>query len=178
MSCVRARTRLPARTAACRLPEFGCLHGLGQSNARPGQRSSVVHHHLQHLLPLQQAVCVWPSFTGLEGAHPRDVGHSEAICLGCGGRGARCVLGDGVAHDAVLRARYPLEVGSGLGVLDSDLDVFITYGARPRLHPRRIEPLCSARADDPVMKKATAVKGIELWLEQVHMWHRECVRNR
>ena len=87
------------------------------------------------------------------------------------------MLGVGAAHDAVLRAHHPLEVGSGLGVLNSDLDVFITDGARPRFHPRHIEPLCCPREEDPVMKKARAVKGVELWSEQVSMWHRECVRN-
>ena len=87
--------------------------------------------------------------------------------MGCGGRGARCVLGVGTAHDAVLRASHPLEVGAGLGALNSDLDFFITDGARPRLHPRRTEPLCCPRAEDPVMKKARA--GVYLWSEQVHM---------
>ena len=61
---------------------------------------------------------------------------------------------DGFAHDAVLRACHPLEMGSGLGALNSDLDVFITDGARPRFHPCRVEPLCFPRAEDPVMKKA------------------------
>ena len=27
------------------------------------------------------------------------------------------------------------------------------------------------------MKRARAVTGVELWSEQVYMWHRECVRN-
>ena len=124
--------------------------------------------------PFQQAVCVWPSFTGREGAHPPQVGHMLAICLGCGGRGARCVRGDGAAHDAVFRARHLLEVGSGLGALNSDHDVFITDGARPRVHPRRVEPPCCPRAEDPVMKKARVVK---LWSEQVSTRHRERVRN-
>ena len=65
----------------CRLPEFGVHHGLGQISARPGQHSSVVHHHLQHLLPLQQPVCVWPSVMGREGAHPPQVGHSQATWM-------------------------------------------------------------------------------------------------